>query len=115
MAIAFAACSQSPGGGSAATETVLHLAADDLRFDPVRLAVPVGTAFEIELDNRERGIPHNVAVYRDAAASDALARGEVSIGPATTRTTVAALPAGAYVFRCDVHRPGMTGTLDVGG
>lgn len=76
--------------------------AHDLKFDTSRLAVPAGQVFTLVFDN-EDGAPHNVAIYRDAAAADALFVGEIFGGPARRAYAVPALPADTYFFRCDVH------------
>jgi plastocyanin len=78
------------------------LVARDLKFDTSRLAVPAGQAFTLVFEN-EDGAPHNVAIYRDTAATDALFVGETFSGPAGRAYAVPALPAGTYLFRCDVH------------
>jgi len=85
------------------------IAAGDLTFDRSELDVPAGEAFELQLLNNE-GAPHNVAVYTDETASQALFVGEIFGGPATRIYQVPALEAGTYFFRCDVH-PDMKGSL----
>jgi Cupredoxin-like domain len=85
---------------------------DDQRFVPDRLDAPASEPFAIELDNQDEGVPHNVAVYTDDSAAEAVVVGELITGPATTTVAVPALDAGSYFFRCDVH-PVMTGTIEV--
>jgi plastocyanin len=85
------------------------IAAGDLKFDRSELDVPAGEAFDLQLLNNE-GAPHNVAVYADETASQALFVGEIFGGPASRIYQVPALAAGTYFFRCDVH-PDMHGSL----
>jgi plastocyanin len=107
-----AACT-SPGTDPSAGPGALRVEIDDLRFDVSELAAPAGRAFEIVVDNRERGIPHNVSVYTDDTATEPIARGTIAIGPAIEVLHVPALGGGSYFFRCDVHRLDMIGTLHV--
>jgi plastocyanin/uncharacterized membrane protein len=93
-------------------DTVRVCAFDDTRFVPSDLAAPAGEAFEIEFDNQDEGVPHNVAIYRDESAEESLFVGELVDGPTTATYDVPALDAGDYYFRCDVH-PAMNGTLEV--
>jgi plastocyanin len=106
VALGFSLAACSSGGASVAPVVAPSgspsIVARDLKFDTRRLAVPAGQAFTLVFDN-EDGAPHNVAIYRDAAAADVLFVGEIFGGPATRAYAVPALPAGTYFFRCDVH------------
>lgn len=82
-------------------------------FDQNCLAVPAGQAFTIEFDNQDPGIPHNVAIYRDETATEALFVGEIFPGPDRRSYGGDALQAGQYFFRCDVHPTTMTGAFVV--
>ena len=62
-------------------------------------------------DNKDT-IPHNVAIYTDSAATDALFTGDPDAG-GTTNYDVKPLDAGTYFFRCDFHPTTMTGTFVV--
>lgn len=98
---------------SAATNE-LRLVGSDLRFDAETLAAPAGAAFTIVFDNRDRGIPHNVAVYRSGPpAKDRVVATEIEPGPTTQRLAVPALDPGRYFYQCDAHPATMTGTLMV--
>jgi plastocyanin len=101
-------------GSSSATAVVAEpgsptIGAHDLTFDRVELVVPAGRAFTLVFDNEDRA-PHNVAIYGDEAAQTSLFVGEIFGGPASRVYTVPALPAGTYLFRCDVHHD-MHGTV----
>jgi plastocyanin len=108
-ALALAACGSqvetqlgTVGGGA-------DIAAANLAFDRGRLEVPAGTAVSLVFENQESA-PHNVAIYADESASNALFVGEIFGGPGTRQYQLPALAAGTYFFRCDVH-PDMQGTI----
>jgi plastocyanin len=114
VALAAAACSSTNAGGPApsvgpADPNAPVVVAQDLRFTTSEVAVPAGKAFQLTFDNRE-GPPHNVAIYTDASAGQAVFQGEIFGGPAVKVYDVPALTAGTYFFRCDVH-PDMQGTI----
>ncbi|HEX9123531.1 MAG TPA: multicopper oxidase domain-containing protein [Actinomycetota bacterium] len=90
--------------------TKLQIAAEGVTFDTDCLAAPAGKAFTITFDNRDAGVPHNVAVYTDSGAGTALFVGDMVSGPKTITYDVPALDAGTYYFRCNVH-PQMNGTF----
>ena len=95
------------GGGGAVAETALNVA-----FGTAELAAPSDTAFSIEFDNQDAGIPHNMEI-KDASGASVF-KGDIVTGPIKTTYNVPALVAGSYTFVCTVH-PNMTGTLKVGG
>lgn len=113
VAAALAGACSSVAPNPDGSEVTLTVVAEELRFTPARLTGPRDEPFVIVLDNRDRGIPHNVAIYRDAEADEPILVGTVSIGEARTTERVGALPAGTYFVRCDIHRTDMTGTLEV--
>ena len=90
------------------------MAGQELRFDTDTLAAPAGAALAIVFDNRDRGVPHNLAVYRSGPpAKELVAATELETGPTMQRLTVPALDAGRYFYQCDAHPTTMTGTLMV--
>jgi plastocyanin len=98
------------GEGGATGPTVV---AQDLSFDTDTIELPADTASTITFDNQETAVPHNIAIYTDDSASEALFQGNTFPGVATEIYDVPALAAGEYYFRCDVH-PVMNGTVVVG-
>ena len=103
-------------GGAAASATppqdaAASIDANGLKFSTAELAVPADAPFKLFFRNLE-GLPHNVAIYRDASASEKVFVGETITNAATTYE-VPAIPAGEYFFRCDVHTD-MTGTVRAG-
>ena len=106
--------SQGPAGGATCGndgKVVLDLVAQGLAFDTNCLVAAAGAPFTISLDNKDT-IPHNVAIYTDSAATDALFTGDPDAG-GTTNYDVKPLDAGTYFFRCDFHPTTMTGTFVV--
>ena len=94
--------------------TKLSIAAQNVLFSTDCLAAPADTPFTIAFDNKDVGVPHNVAIYTDDSATKALFTGEMVTGPKKVTYSVKALPAGTYFFRCDVHPTTMSGTFVVG-
>jgi plastocyanin len=98
---------ETGGGGPG-----VAIAAQDIAFDTSELTLPAGGEAAIDFDNRDPGIPHNVAIYTEAGG-DALFQGQIITGPATITYRFPAPEAGRYYFQCDVH-PQMNGTVAVG-
>ncbi|HEX6845058.1 MAG TPA: cupredoxin domain-containing protein [Actinomycetota bacterium] len=89
----------------------LDIVALNVAFDLNCLVAPAGEPFEINFDNQDAGIPHNVAIYTDSSAATSLFVGETFNGVDQRAYAVDPLDAGTYFFRCDVHPTTMTGTL----
>jgi plastocyanin len=104
--------SPEPEGPAPASADVT-IAAEALAFSTATLTVPADSDFTMAFDNRE-AVPHNVSIYEDDSATDALFTGETITGPRTVTYEVPALQAGEYFFRCDVHPTQMTGTVEAG-
>ena len=101
------------GGPCSPTGTTVTVSAKNLAFDAKCLAAPANKPFTISFDNKDSGVPHNVAIFTDSSASKALFTGSVVTGPKTVTYQVPALKAGTYYFRCDVHPTTMHGTFVV--
>ena len=118
LALILTACSSGSSGSSGSTERpsvdpdAVAIAAKDLQFSTDSLTAPADEPFQIVFDNQESA-PHNVAIYRDAAATDDVFVPEPFSGPAAVTYDVPALGAGTYFFRCDLH-PQMAGQLTAG-
>ena len=108
----FAACSAAGSAGPPPTAPPggALIAADDLAFSPRTVSVAAGTPVGLVFENRE-GAPHNVTILDGRGVEQFV--GEVFSGPGWRTYAVPALAAGAFTFRCDVHRT-MTGTLVAG-
>ena len=86
------------------------IVAKDMAFSPSTVEIAAGKNVTIHFDNQESA-PHNVAIYKDASASEKISVGEI-VTAAKADQVVPALTAGTYFFRCDVHT-NMTGSLVV--
>lgn len=108
--------SAPPSGAAACAPSgrTLQVSAMNTAFDTDCLAAPAGSPFKIVFDNMDPGVPHNISIYTDETAANALFTGDLLTGPDTVTYRVGALEAGTYFFRCDVHPTTMTGTFVVG-
>jgi plastocyanin len=107
-----AAASEPATESPSATSGGVSISASGVTFEQASVSAPAGQAFQITFDNKDAGIPHNVAIHVDNASGAEVFKGDIVTGPATTTYAVPALDAGTYVFVCTVH-PNMTGTLSV--
>ena len=96
----------------AGTDTITVCAFDDQAFVPDHLQLPASEPVELAFDNRDGGVQHNVAIYRDESAEESLFVGDLIAGAEMVTYDVPALDPGAYYFRCDVH-PQMDGSVEV--
>lgn len=102
---------QSPSASpsAAAPEGPIQLIAKNLAFDQKTMTFRGGSQVTVSLLNDE-ALPHNWALYRDQAYTQAIFNGEIFSGPGQRRDySFLAPPPGTYFFKCDVH-PTMTGT-----
>jgi plastocyanin len=89
---------------------LLTLEARDVEFDTREIRVPANQPIHLRLDNKDAGILHNIAVYRDPQASLLVARGKLFDGPEARDYRFDGFSPGTYYFQCDLH-PAMNGTL----
>ena len=88
-----------------------RLSATNIAFDKTELNVPASRPFILVFGNAEN-VPHNVAIYADAAMQDLVFEGEYFSGPAARLYSIPALAPGIYTFNCRIHPiPAMTGTM----
>ncbi|MFL5686408.1 MAG: cytochrome c oxidase subunit II [Chloroflexota bacterium] len=102
----------SPGQSGPPAAAPLALVAQNIAYDKTELAAPANAPFQIQFDNQDASIPHNVAIHEGSPTGAEVFKGEVFPGPAQKTYDVPALKAGAYAFVCSVH-PNMNGTLTV--
>jgi plastocyanin len=102
----------STGSPPVPPQAEVVVTAINVAFDTDSLRAPADQAFELFFDNRE-AVPHNVSIYADETKAEALFTGEIITGPGSITYEVGPLPAGTYLFVCDVHPTQMTGTFVV--
>jgi plastocyanin len=81
-------------------------------FSADALTVEAAVPIELEFDNQDPGVGHNVQIFDgpdDSAPS--LFDGEVITGPAKIPYAVPPLSEGEYFFHCKIHPTTMTGTI----
>jgi plastocyanin len=114
--------SPTPAASSAevclAPSASLRISAASIKFDQSCLYAIANAPFTITFDNKDSGIPHNIAIFAGDPATNpstrVFFRGAIVTGPKTTLYHVTAMPPGRYFFHCDVHPTQMTGTFRVG-
>lgn len=114
-ALLLAACGGDDDEGEATSTPALDLqravtsftiVAEDLKWDLERIVVPAGKEITATIDNRDRGMPHNLHVKAPGDPKTELEDGRAT---QTLRFTIA--EPGSYEFVCDAH-PKMTGTIE---
>jgi plastocyanin len=96
----------APSGASAS----VMISALNITFEQTSVDAPAGTPFNVDFDNKDAGVPHDVWI-KDSTGNPVF-QGAIVTGPTQTTYNVPALPAGSYTFNCSVH-PNMTGTMVV--
>jgi plastocyanin len=112
LAVIAVACSgaaaQPPASAGPVDPNAPVVVAQGNVFSPATLTVKADKAFSLSLDNKDSA-PHNVAIFKDASAAEAVSIGEIVSSSKATQQ-VPALAKGEYFFRCDVHKE-MTGKI----
>jgi plastocyanin len=81
-------------------------------FATSALAVKADVPIDLEFDNQDQGVGHNVQIFDGPdALAPSLLDGEVITGPAKITYAVPPLSEGEYFFHCKVHPTTMTGTI----
>lgn len=112
LAVAVGACGSTNGEGDAspaladAAVTAFTIVAERIRWDLDRIVVPVGEEVTATIENRDRGMPHNLHVK-----SPGNPRTELQNGVVTQTLRFRIEKRGRYTFVCDAHAT-MTGTIE---
>ena len=82
-------------------------------FSTETLAVGADAPIELEFDNEEAGVQHNVVIFDGEDDDSARSSSAGRWSRARTRSTysVAALPEGSYFFHCEIHPTTMVGEI----
>ncbi len=91
---------------------LVQIRAENTAFAQEEITLTADAEVELRLDNNDRGIQHNIAIF-GADPSRPLFRGELVNGVGTVTYRFHAPPAGEYRFQCDVHPAQMKGTVKV--
>jgi plastocyanin len=109
--IAVAGCSSAAGPTASVPPDVdILVVAKDYKFDTAVLQMTAGDPTLIHFTN-EDSEKHDLAIFPDAASSQAMFDGE-EIGRGSIVYDVPAFDAGQYFFKCTIH-PVMSGTVQV--
>jgi plastocyanin len=100
----------SAGAAVAVTTTPIISASSAVSFDQSEIVVAAGKPLTLTFDNKNAGVPHNVAIYDGPAEARNLFKGEIVTGPKQVIYNVPPLPVGSYYFVCNVHA-NMHGTV----
>lgn len=94
------------GASSGEAVTKFTIVAENIKWDLKRVVVPAGAEVTATIENRDRGIPHNLHVK-----SPGDPKTELEDGPVTQTLRFTIEKPGSYGFVCDAH-PTMTGTIE---
>lgn len=109
-ALLLAACGDDDGADQGTGEsqvTAFTIIAENIQWDRDRVVVPAGREVTATIDNRDRGIPHNLHIK-----SPGDPKTELENGPVTQTLRFTIDEPGTYDFVCDAHT-NMTGTIEV--
>ena len=99
------------------TGQTVQIVAQNIAFDLRQITVNSGGQVRVRLDNRDVGVPHNIAFYPSATnTNQPVSPGAIGLsfpGPGVDDTAFDIPARGSYFFRCDVHPTTMTGTFTV--
>jgi plastocyanin len=102
------AASAQPSGS--ANPNLIVISALAFKFEPLTATAPAGVSFQVSFENKDAGVPHNIALHLGDVNGAELFKGPIFNGVETRVYDVPPLDAGAYAYVCTVH-PTMIGSL----
>jgi plastocyanin len=88
-------------------------------FQPTTLSVAANEPIELDFNNQDPGIQHNVVIFDEDPADNPQAQplfsGDLVSGPSEIPYPVPPLPPGSFFFHCAVHPTTMVGTIEAAG
>lgn len=93
--------------------TSLTVSAQNTAYDKDCLAVPANQPFTISFANRQKDVPHNIAILMSHDGAVLFRGGDPFPGVATMVYNAPPMPAGEYHFHCEVHPTVMQGKFIV--
>jgi plastocyanin len=91
----------------------LSQTAQNTSYSVNSFTVPAGQVVNINFDNLDRGVYHNIAVYTQNPGGSPIWTGEPIRGVKKITYTAQFNQPGQFAFRCDFHPTAMTGTFTV--
>ena len=91
---------------------LVQLGAKDVTFEHDTITLAADTEVEIQFDNNDRDIQHNITILGQDPTKPVF-RGQLVTGVATATYKFHSPPAGEYKFQCDIHPAQMKGTVKV--
>jgi plastocyanin len=91
---------------------LVQLGAKDVTFEHDTITLAADTEVEIQFDNNDRDIQHNITIIGQDPTKPVF-RGQLVTGVATATYKFHAPAAGEYKFQCDIHPAQMKGTVKV--
>ncbi len=104
-----------PAGTPSGEVQDFTIVAKNVMFDLDTMTVKAGGTVHLKVDNQDKGVTHNWALYPNEEAAQSgeqpISGTELENGPIVQELTFTAPEAGTYFFQCDAHPSTMTGTL----
>ena len=116
LAIVTIGAGEEEGGGPQVVTLAAPKGAAATGFEPTSLSVVANEPIELDFNNQDPGIQHNVVIFNEDPADNPDAKevfsGALVTGAAEAKYEVPPLAPGTFFFHCVVHPTTMIGTID---
>jgi plastocyanin len=116
LAIVTIGAGEEEGGGPQVVTLAAPKGAAATGFEPTSISVAANEPIELDFDNQDPGIQHNVVIFTEDPAdnpdTEALFTGTLVTGSLEAKYNVPPLAPGTFFFHCAVHPTTMVGTID---